>query len=320
MAVVSSAETPIEKWDPTSSCAKVTQLFRAKNKVTKKLNNVIKNKGGRQEEVHVNMIRIYKEELDDTAVAFFDSVDGMRRLLKEDYKSVVKIKDAIQQRLDALKGITLRQEEQFNAITEAEKVIINANRGKSNGSLIQQLIDDVWADISIAADKLEEEINDKTFEQMKDAKGASIEAVVRLDEEGKPLNKTSDPKGESQADNGNEMGVLVDSQSNQFVLAKAKDSTVPHEDLNFIKDIIFIVLLSFVWSWLCSLVHLPTMFGFVISGMLLGPSGFNIIKVIIHAGYIQQWATGNTGYNIACIADVPTHFQAELADSLNGLR
>ena len=276
----------LDGWDQ-SSCKSVTQLFKAKTRIMTKLRNVLaanKKRGG-QLDVHTNTIKIFQGELEDTEEAFFDALNGLKRLLKEDYKSVVKIKEAIYQRLNALKAITLRQEEQYNAISEAEKEVLAENKReeKSNGTMIQQLIDDVWSDISIAADKLEEEINDKTFEQMKDAKGASIEAVVRLNIEGEPIEKNSDAVEDSEDENAedsrNEMNVLVDSQSNQFVLAKAKDSTVPHEDLHFIKDIIYIVLLSFFWSSLCSLLRLPTMFGFVMSGMLLGPSGLNVIKV-----------------------------------------
>lgn len=276
----------LDGWDQ-SSCKSVTQLFKAKTRIMTKLRNVLaanKKRGG-QLDVHTNTIKIFQGELEDTEEAFFDALNGLKRLLKEDYKSVVKIKEAIYQRLNALKAITLRQEEQYNAISEAEKEVLDENKReeKSNGTMIQQLIDDVWSDISIAADKLEEEINDKTFEQMKDAKGASIEAVVRLNKEGEPIetnsNAVEDSEDENAEDSRNEMNVLVDSQSNQFVLAKAKDSTVPHEDLHFIKDIIYIVLLSFFWSSLCSLLRLPTMFGFVMSGMLLGPSGLNVIKV-----------------------------------------
>lgn len=276
----------LDGWDQ-SSCKSVTQLFKAKTRIMTKLRNVLaanKKRGG-QLDVHTNTIKIFQGELEDTEEAFFDALNGLKRLLKEDYKSVVKIKEAIYQRLNALKAITLRQEEQYNAISEAEKEVLAENKReeKSNGTMIQQLIDDVWSDISIAADKLEEEINDKTFEQMKDAKGASIEAVVRLNKEGEPIetnsNAVEDSEDENAEDSRNEMNVLVDSQSNQFVLAKAKDSTVPHEDLHFIKDIIYIVLLSFFWSSLCSLLRLPTMFGFVMSGMLLGPSGLNVIKV-----------------------------------------
>lgn len=279
----------LDGWNE-SSCKSVTQLFKAKTRIMTKLRKVLvaNEKRGGQLDVHTNTIKIFQGELEDTEKAFFDALNGLKRLLKEDYKSVVKIKEAIYQRLNALKAITLRQEEQYNAISEAEKEVLAENKReeKSNATMIQQLIDDVWSDISIAADKLEEEINDKTFEQMKDAKGASIEAVVRLNIEGEPIEKNSDALEDSEDENAedsrNEMNVLVDSQSNQFVLAKAKDSTVPHEDLHFIKDIIYIVLLSFFWSSVCSLLRLPTMFGFVMSGMLLGPSGLNVIKVNEH--------------------------------------
>ena len=67
------------------------------------------------------------------------------------------------------------------------------------------------------------------------AKGANIEAVIRLedDKEGK-----AQPMGTNRtAPKRDGAGVikLVDAQDNQFVLAKGKDTTIPHEDAHFIQ-------------------------------------------------------------------------------------
>ncbi len=74
---------------------------------------------------------------------------------------------------------------------------------------------------------------------------------------------------------------LVDVEENQFVLSKGKDSTVPHEDHHLIKDIVYLMLLSFGLGWLCTLMSLPGMFGFILTGVILGPSGTNVLKVCI---------------------------------------
>ena len=61
------------------------------------------------------------------------------------------------------------------------------------------------------------------------AKGAQIEAVVRLDDSARPQ---SGGTGEEQRQG---LSHLVDANSNQYVLTKPKDATVPMEDHHFLK-------------------------------------------------------------------------------------
>ena len=274
----------LTRWN-SLTCQSISHLFKAKERVVNKLTNLLRTKGKPPKLTNdqVNTITIFRNELNVTERAVFDSLNGLRKLLQEDYKSVVHMKEAIKQRLESLKLLALQQEDQFNAISEVEKSFVAANKHadiQNNGTRIEKVIGNILDEISFAADKLENELDEKTFEKTRNAKGASIEAVVRLTEE-EEVDDSDNINRTSQAEpvEENDMSILVDSQNNQFVLAKSKDATVPHEDVHFIKDIIFISLLSFFGSCICTLIHLPTMFAFVISGMLLGPSGFNMIKV-----------------------------------------
>ncbi len=45
------------------------------------------------------------------------------------------------------------------------------------------------------------------------------------------------------------------------------------------QDLVCVVMLSLPCGWLCTLMGLPLMFGYIICGVLLGPSGLNSIKV-----------------------------------------
>lgn len=280
------------------TCQSVSQLFKTKERVVNKLTHLlVANSKKKPQELSMDQVKtitIFRNELNVTEQAVFDSLNGLRKLLKEDYKSVVHMKEAIKQRLEALKLLTLQQEDQFNAISEAEKAFLAASKHagiQSNGTRIEKVIGSILDDISFAADKLEDELDEKTFEKNRNAKGASIEAVVRLTADEETNDDDDNDNKTSQAEPGeeNDMSILVDSQNNQFVLSKAKDATVPHEDVHFIKDIIFILLLSFVGSCLCSLIHLPTMFAFVISGMLLGPSGLNMIKTVVQVETLGEF-------------------------------
>lgn len=46
-----------------------------------------------------------------------------------------------------------------------------------------------------------------------------------------------------------------------------------------LQDLVSVVMLSLPCGWLCTLVGLPSMFGYIVCGILLGPSGLNSIKV-----------------------------------------
>ena len=45
------------------------------------------------------------------------------------------------------------------------------------------------------------------------------------------------------------------------------------------QDVIYLVLLSFTLGWVCQFFCLPAMFGYILSGLILGPSGANVLKV-----------------------------------------
>ena len=46
-------------------------------------------------------------------------------------------------------------------------------------------------------------------------------------------------------------------------------------------------MLSLPCGWLCTTIGLPTMFGYIICGVLLGPSGLNSIKVRTKLNYFS---------------------------------
>ena len=47
------------------------------------------------------------------------------------------------------------------------------------------------------------------------------------------------------------------------------------------QDLVSVVMLSLPCGWLCTLMGLPPMFGYIVCGILLGPSGLNSIKVCV---------------------------------------
>ncbi|XP_061526171.1 transmembrane and coiled-coil domain-containing protein 3 isoform X2 [Phycodurus eques] len=111
--------------------------------------------------------------------------------------------------------------------------------------------------------------------------GVNVEAVLRVedDEENVGKRKNKSAQREAEADLG--LSMLIDSQNNQYVLTKPRDSTMPRADHHFIKDLVSVVMLSLPCGWMCTMVGLPPMFGYIICGVLLGPSGLNSIKSMV---------------------------------------
>ncbi|XP_058682262.1 transmembrane and coiled-coil domain-containing protein 3 isoform X1 [Poecile atricapillus] len=121
---------------------------------------------------------------------------------------------------------------------------------------------------------------------LKKVRGVNFEAVLRVEED-EANSKRNASKREVEDDLG--LSMLIDSQNNQYILTKPRDSTIPRADHHFIKDIVTIGMLSLPCGWLCTTIGLPTMFGYIICGVLLGPSGLNSIKSIVQVETLGEF-------------------------------
>ncbi|XP_073470657.1 transmembrane and coiled-coil domain-containing protein 3 [Aquarana catesbeiana] len=146
------------------------------------------------------------------------------------------------------------------------------------------MLDEILEDVRKAADRLEEEIEDHAFDDNKSIRGVNVEAVLRVEEDEVKRNTS-----QHQVDDDLGLSMLIDSQNNQYILTKPRDSTMPRADHHFIKDIVTIVMLSLPCGWLCTMIGLPTMFGYIMCGVLLGPSGLNSIKSIVQVETLGEF-------------------------------
>ncbi len=260
----------------------IRQLFRLKERISSKLTASLKavqnNKtiGKERKLRQIKAIGFFRKEINDTEGLFYEALTGLRRVLKGDYRSLRNLEKTSKQRLEELKKATLIQEEEYNAILSAEKEEIaelkkqgHDNVSKTN-TAIRKFIDNLLNDISKAADKLEVQLDDESFQKTVRAKKEKIEieTVLRVDEDDSAV--SSDSSGVTN---------LIDSHNNQFVLSKPKDGTVTHVDSNFIKDIIYIIIFSLALSIPCSWLKVPNFFAYILTGIVLGPSGINYLKV-----------------------------------------
>ncbi|KAM7015555.1 transmembrane and coiled-coil domain-containing protein 3 isoform 2-T3 [Tautogolabrus adspersus] len=268
------------------NCKQLAGLLHKKNVVVKKLAAaaaaVGKDQSLSEPERHfqVHTLEVFQKELNETGNLVFQAVQSLRRALQGDYKDVVNIKENSRQRLEALREAAIKEEQEYVELVAAEKHQQEAVKSALAQNKSLSMLDEILEDVRKAADRLEEEIEEHAFDNNKQMRGVNVEAVLRVEDEeksGKRKNKSQQKEVED--DLG--LSMLIDSQNNQYVLTKPRDSTMPRADHHFIKDLVSVVMLSLPCGWICSLVGLPPMFGYIICGVLLGPSCLNSIKSMV---------------------------------------
>uniref|UniRef100_G3PRJ1 Transmembrane and coiled-coil domains 3 n=1 Tax=Gasterosteus aculeatus aculeatus TaxID=481459 RepID=G3PRJ1_GASAC len=270
----------------TGNCKRLVGLLRQNNVVVRKLaaaadavrRDQTLSEAERLFQVHT--LEVFQKEMNESEHLVFQAVHGLQRALQGDYRDVVNMKESSRQRLEALREAAIKEEQEYVELVAAEKHQQEAVKSALAQNKTLSMLDEILEDVRKAADRLEEEIEEHAFDNNKQMKGVNVEAVLRVEDDeengGKRKNKSKQQK-EVEDDLG--LSMLIDSQNNQYVLTKPRDSTMPRADPHFIKDLVSVVMLSLPCGWICSLVGLPPMFGYIVCGVLLGPSGLNSIKV-----------------------------------------
>ncbi|CAJ0957632.1 unnamed protein product [Ranitomeya imitator] len=173
---------------------------------------------------------------------------------------------------------------EYVELLAAEKHQVEAMKNIQHQNKSLSMLDEILEDVRKAADRLEEEIEDHAFDDNKSVRGVNVEAVLRVEEDEVKRNTS-----QHQVEDDLGLSMLIDSQNNQYILTKPRDSTIPRADHHFIKDIVSIVMVSLPCGWACTMIGLPTMFGYIICGVLLGPSGLNSIKSIVQVETLGEF-------------------------------
>uniref|UniRef100_A0A8C1D0C3 Transmembrane and coiled-coil domains 3 n=1 Tax=Cyprinus carpio carpio TaxID=630221 RepID=A0A8C1D0C3_CYPCA len=267
----------------TENCRRLSNLLRHKQSAVRKLSaaGVALERDKKlvppEKLFRIHTLEVFQRELNESERSLFQAVEGLQRVLKGNLRDVVNMKDSSRQRLQALREAAIKEEQEYMELVAAEKHQQEALKVAQDRNKTLSMLDEILEDVRKAADRLEEDIEEHAFDNNKQMKGVNVEAVLRVeedDEDGKRKNESR------QVDKGNlGLSMLIDSQNNQYVLTKPRDSTIPRADHHFIKDLVYVVMLSLPCGWLCTLMRLPPMFGYIICGVLLGPSGLNSIKV-----------------------------------------
>ncbi|RXM97274.1 Transmembrane and coiled-coil domain-containing protein 3 [Acipenser ruthenus] len=232
------------------NCRKMSGLLLQKAVVLNKLKGAIRavEKNPRLSDAEklfqVHTFEIFQKELNESENSVFQAIHGLQR-----------------------------EEQEFVKLMAAEKHQEVTLKSMQQQSKSLSILDEILEDVRKVADRLEEEIEEHAFDDNK-----LVEAVLRVEDDEQDSRRNYS-KREVEYDLG--LSMLIDSQNNQYILTKPRDSTMPRADHHFIKDIVTVVMLSLPCGWLCTVIVLPTMFGYIICGVLLGPSGLNSIKDIV---------------------------------------
>ncbi|XP_072180265.1 transmembrane and coiled-coil domain-containing protein 3-like [Diadema setosum] len=292
---------PQENYWLPGSCQKVVSLMQAKRRVMEKLNQTIASVEdnpkipAEEKAFQVHTFQIFQREINESENEIFMAINGLQRVLKGNYKDILNMKESSRLRLEALREATLKEEQEFNDLLAVERKqmalqehIQHVNYAHGNHTKVETILDEILQEVAEAADKLEVGIEEHAFDKSKMAKGSQIEAVVRIDEILANFNNSNNVK-KREVQPG--MSLLIDASNNQYILTKPKDTTVPLEDHHFIRDIILMVILASVLGWISSSMGFPAMFGYIMTGVILGSDGCNVIKAVVQVESLAEFGS-----------------------------
>lgn len=134
---------------------------------------------------------------------------------------------------------------------------------------IKEVMNGMLREVSEHADQLEQDMQQNMIVFSLD--DARIETVLKIGQEQDERHVT-----------------LLDQDNNEYVMMRPSDSTVIIDDPQLIHDFILIIVTSFVLGWMFTWVGLPAFFGYILAGILIGPSGYNLIQELIQVETLAQ--------------------------------
>lgn len=132
-----------------------------------------------EKENRIKILELFRRELKAAEASLLTALKDIDRTVNCDYKLLDSVKSTCEGRLQDLRDNSAQAEEDYAAILSLEKSI---NSKHSNVSIANagKFLNDVLTTLSQAADDLEKELKEDTFERLLSVKGALLETVVKL--------------------------------------------------------------------------------------------------------------------------------------------
>lgn len=285
--------------------ASLATMLNRKNSLTESISEHVRSiqqQSSISPAVHLkmNLLLIYQQELKAAENSLMMVLKDLNQTMNSDYGSIDNIKKSCRVRQEHMRNAAVLVEEDYNVILGLEKEMSAHNPNSSSLQSHFKLVNEFLSEISLAADKLESNLVEDVFSDYKNIQGAEFETVVKLsgdslhEHDMKRVRDHAQDGGKGEEDmgggrslwgrkrsRGGGASMLIDSSSNQYILSRPRDVTFPVEDHHFIHDIINLLLLSFVFGGLCSVVTVPPLFGYIFAGMCLGPTGWNLVGSVV---------------------------------------
>eukprot|EP01060_Flectonema_neradi_P041708 TRINITY_DN9990_c0_g1_i1.p1 TRINITY_DN9990_c0_g1~~TRINITY_DN9990_c0_g1_i1.p1 ORF type:complete len:700 (+),score=124.29 TRINITY_DN9990_c0_g1_i1:44-2143(+) len=201
------------------------------------------------------------------------TTEGMRDALTKRNSDLHKM---IIQNTDTVADLewVIKQEIRYNDSSKQKE-------SNSTKSTIEKMINQIEAQLGTAVEDLEKSTTESdAFNRARSTIGSELSTVVKI----KAAVQGADSKEEAGI-----VSHLIDHQGNRYVLSYPRDSFVHYEDVGLIHDIVWLVAVCFVFGSVASLVKVPLFFGFMLGGIVLSPSGFNVISNLVQIETIAQF-------------------------------
>ncbi|KAG7279317.1 hypothetical protein CRUP_025135 [Coryphaenoides rupestris] len=202
-----------------NSCKRLAGLLRQKKMVVRKLSVAA-------DAVHT--LEVFQKELNESESQVFQSVVSLHRALQGDYRDVVNMKESSRLRLQALREAAIKGEEEEQEYVEASGGGEAPAGGTEERPGPETRPCPCWT--------RSWRTSGPPWRQMG---GVNVEAVLRVEEDerdGGKRERTGPSGGRWEDDLG--LSMLIDSQNNQYILTKPRDSTMPRTDPHLIKSMV----------------------------------------------------------------------------------
>lgn len=237
----------------------------------------------------LKLMELYLKELRTAEKTLIGFLHDFNESLSSEYGILSRLEKNCQDRLNSMRSAAISLEEDYNYIIELEKEM--AAVLKVNVSQLAdrpRIVKGIFNEISHAADDLEKKFQGDAFQLSKKLDGAALETVVKVADSNENPAKTRDSTGVHHHSDEDGRTILIDSLSNQYVLSRPRDITVPVEDVHFLYDLSYLLLLSFLIGTVCCTFKVPTLLGYTIAGMVLGPVGFDQIRSLVQVETVGE--------------------------------
>lgn len=180
------------------------------------------------------------------------------------------------------------QQEYRDSVKKIEEAVRDdkAVADTSNG-IADNIVEGVLGSLEGSVSQLEESIHrENDFRQQSQV--GKLETVVKVVDNTDYLgNTTSNNQLAPSSDRSYSVDItkvapastLIDTENNRYVLSRSNDPTEFIEDVKLFQDMIDIVLLSFISCVILEKFRLPSLFGYIFTGILLGPACLNHLRV-----------------------------------------